>query len=213
MPGTLWYTMLNFPGENKPYRIFSSSGLLLDTARSESQENMISLAPMACTLQENTRTGWAYQHQNWYQCQQPTRPLLACLLTNDQENMWSPHIPIQVKEQPNQLLKEHCLSSSFLEMPCTPRGTLPSPLNRQLLLVQDDILDGNLLTAETQVTVPLKITFLFSFIFHHTCGVRFFEPGFFLPYSCVAATLGHGGRWAPETKSKPVQFLMIYFLP
>lgn len=51
--------------------------------------------------------------------------------------------------------------------------------------------------------LPLNITFLFSFIFHHTHAVRFFEPrffepSFFLSYSCVAATLGHGDRCAPE---------------
>lgn len=65
MPCALWYTKLNFPGENKSCRNFFSSGLLLDTARSESQESMISLAAMACALLENTEIGLAHQYQNW----------------------------------------------------------------------------------------------------------------------------------------------------
>lgn len=80
MPRVLWYTMLNFPRENKSCRNFSSSGLLLDTARPLSQKSMISLAAMACALLENTEMGWTVEYQNLYQFSQLARTLHACFL-------------------------------------------------------------------------------------------------------------------------------------
>lgn len=72
--------MLNFSGENKSCRNFSSPDLLLDAAGSESQENTASLAAVACALLENTDIGWT--HPYWLQFQLPARLLLAYLFKN-----------------------------------------------------------------------------------------------------------------------------------
>lgn len=101
----------------------------------------------------------------------------------------------------NPLLKGHFLPSC-LEVPHSPRGTL-------LVCRMMYLMETFWLLRHRWLSL-LKITLLFSFIFPHTRVVRFFEPGFFLPYSCVAPTLGHGDRWTQ--RQNPNQFSFWWFI-